>query len=200
MIKAILFDLGGVVVSDVFTIFDGWLAKRCNLPIDKVKERRRPIWQEYELGNMDGIDFMQGVIDALHIEEDPERLLDDTFPLIRPDKSVVELVGRLKRSGKYVLGVVSNNSFEWSEHSKETLGLGRYFDAWVVSCDISCKKPGRDIYLFAAEKLGVKPEECIFIDNMPANVQGAIAVGMNALLFRDAEHLESELRSLGVSF
>jgi putative hydrolase of the HAD superfamily len=200
MVKAIFFDLGGVLVTEVFRIFGRWLAGRKNIPIEKFRELVRPHWLKYRLGEIDGIDFMQGVIGDLGIDADPEELLDYTCSMMAVDDAVLSMVKRLKSSGRYKLGVISNNSFEWSAHAKETLGLSKYFDVWVVSCDVSLAKPEPDIYEYSIDKLGMKPGDCVFIDDKQVNIDSSSKLGMRALLFTDAAKLESDLKGLGVYF
>ena len=198
MIKAIFFDIGGVLVTEVFRIFGSWAADKKKISIGMFKELVRPHWLKYRLGELDGIDFMQGVIDDLGIEADPEEILDYTCSMMKTDDAVLSIVKRIKSSGRYRLGVISKNSFEWSAHGKETLGLGKYFDVWVVSCEVSLAKPEPGIYEYAIEKLSMKPDDCVFIDDKQVNVDSASKLGMHALLFTDAKKLEKDLASLGV--
>jgi FMN phosphatase YigB (HAD superfamily) len=88
----------------------------------------------------------------------------------------------------------------------EFFASGRYrlipdaFEVVVTSFDAGCMKPDRRIYEIAAEKAGVSPEEIFFADDMPANVEGAKAAGIDAVLYTDTPKLLKDLRQRGVRF
>ena len=70
------------------------------------------------------------------------------------------------------------------------------FDAVIDSCQVGIRKPEPDIYLLICEKLSLTPSSCLFLDDHPANVEAAIAVGLDALLVtQDFDAAVSEVRS-----
>jgi HAD superfamily hydrolase (TIGR01509 family) len=66
----------------------------------------------------------------------------------------------------------------------------------IRSGQVGVRKPGPEIYRLTADRLGVRPDECVFVDDIPANVEGARAVGMWALLHRDSAITVPKLESL----
>jgi epoxide hydrolase-like predicted phosphatase len=66
----------------------------------------------------------------------------------------------------------------------------------IISAEIGVMKPDERIYQIALEKLGVKPSESVFLDDFPKNVEGAIAVGMQAIHFTQPEQALKELKQL----
>jgi 2-haloacid dehalogenase len=68
----------------------------------------------------------------------------------------------------------------------------------VVSGREGVTKPDPEIFLLACSRLGVAPESVVFVDDSPANVAGAEAVGMTGLLFRSAEQLRADLVASGL--
>jgi HAD superfamily hydrolase (TIGR01509 family) len=73
------------------------------------------------------------------------------------------------------------------------------FDATVISGDIGLHKPQPEIYRLGAERIGVPPERCVFVDDLRENVAGAEAVGMTAILHREPPATIAELeRLLGI--
>ena len=73
------------------------------------------------------------------------------------------------------------------------------FDATVISGDVGLHKPEPEIYELGAERIGVPPAACIFVDDLRENVAGAEAVGMTAVLHRDPAETIAELeRALGM--
>jgi epoxide hydrolase-like predicted phosphatase len=98
------------------------------------------------------------------------------------------------RARGYRVAVVTNNIREWEATWTRTIPL-EWFDVVVDSCVVGLRKPDPEIYLLACERLGVDPEESVFLDDMEINVSGARAIGMEAIHVRD---VASALRELDV--
>jgi epoxide hydrolase-like predicted phosphatase len=70
------------------------------------------------------------------------------------------------------------------------------FDEVVISAEVGLHKPQPEIYLLAAERLGVAPADCVFVDDLRENCAGAEAVGMTAVLHRDSAETISRVEKL----
>ncbi len=91
-------------------------------------------------------------------------------------------------AGQYEFVLLSNDVSEWSAYITELHGLDKYFKHKIVSGDVKCRKPDRRIYELALERIGKKPEECLFIDNTAKNLLVAQELGIVPVLFnRDGE-------------
>ena len=90
-------------------------------------------------------------------------------------------------------GLVSNS---WSTAHYDRELLGELFDDVVISAEVRLHKPQPEIYRLAAERLQVSPTECLFIDDLRENCDGAEAVGMTAIRFRDPRQTIAELAEL----
>jgi epoxide hydrolase-like predicted phosphatase len=79
--------------------------------------------------------------------------------------------------------------------------LEELFDTAVISAEVGLHKPQPEIYRLAAERLVVGPEECVFVDDLRENCAGAEAVGMTAILHRDAAESIQRIEELfGIKF
>lgn len=113
----------------------------------------------------------------------------DLASWVEVDPQMVELVGELAAAGR-VLGLLSNiigdlvPVFE-AQHGRWLA----HFAARTYSCDIGVAKPDRRAYEIAAERLGVDPADCLFIDDSEANVLAAREVGMRAEVFRSRDQV-----------
>ena len=93
-----------------------------------------------------------------------------------------------KYSGKYDFVLLSNDVSEWSAYITGHYGLDKYFTCKIVSGDVKCRKPGREIFEAALSVTGRKPEECCFVDNSVKNLLTAADLGIEPILFnRDHE-------------
>ena len=114
--------------------------------------------------------------------------------LIAPN---IDLIRRLRPA--YKTAVLSNADSTLKHALRESHGIADLFDDIVVSADVGMAKPDAQIYGLSAQRLGLAMDECVFIDDMPANVDAARAAGMHGVHFLVNEHvLESQLAELGV--
>ena len=102
------------------------------------------------------------------------------------DAGFIPFAERFAEQYEFVL--LSNDVSEWSAYITEYHGLDKYFTHKIVSGDVKCRKPDRKIYEIALERIGKKPEECLFIDNTGKNLLVAQELGIVTVMFdRDKE-------------
>ncbi|MBN2878344.1 MAG: HAD family phosphatase [Clostridia bacterium] len=111
------------------------------------------------------------------------------------NEQVIDFINALKNKVKKV-ALLSNINFEVKDYVKDELGLFKYFDETICSCDLQLLKPELGIYQYAANKVGIEPEKCLFIDDMEANVIGAREAGLNSMVFQGYGHLVDEIDKL----
>jgi putative hydrolase of the HAD superfamily len=121
------------------------------------------------------------------------RAFNDIFA---PIPSTSALIRDLK--GKHKIGLLSNTN-EWHyEHYFKNVEVFPLFDSVTLSFDVKEMKPGPRIYRDALGKLGVRPEECVYIDDIEAYAEGARRVGMKGVRYVSHDSLLESLRALGV--
>ncbi|MCL4397592.1 HAD family phosphatase [Patescibacteria group bacterium] len=176
MIKAVIFDFGGVIVPDLYTPFVAGHKITCEDKATKGLATKEELIEELDrtFGPGKGKE-----LDAVILAEYP-----------KADPQIIELIKSLKP--KYKIGCLSNNFSFWGQAAKSQAYMS-LFDTIVISADVGLAKPDPEIYLLTAKKLGVAPEECVFIDNLGSNVRGAESVGMQGITFNNAEELKKEL-------
>src|SRR5258705_9933521 len=106
------------------------------------------------------------------------------------------MVGAVRRGRRAGIktGLISNS---WGEGlAYEPALLDELFDAVVISGDVGMHKPEPEIFLLGAERIGVAPGDCVFVDDLRENCAGAAAVGMTAILHRGAEGTLPQLEEL----
>jgi len=124
--------------------------------------------------------------------KDPEGLIDSMFAGMEPDQAMVDACREIRAAG-VLTGLVSNS---WSTDHYDRKLLAELFDVAVISAEVHMHKPQPEIYRLAAERLGVKTEECVFVDDLQENCEGAEAVGMTAVRHRNAAETIARLREL----
>ena len=110
------------------------------------------------------------------------------------NKPLVSIIAELK--SEYKIGMVSNVGRGWLDDFFAQHNLRHLFDVVVLSGEEGITKPSPDIFTLAAERLGVEPAECIMIDDIQENCNGADAAGMRSIHYRSNTQLTSDLDAL----
>lgn len=203
MIRNIVFDMGNVVIR-----FDpSYFLDRAG--ITQTEDRRlimNELFLSVEWAQMDAGTLTEKTAEPTILSRFPARLKDSVRELLyswayprEMIEGMEDLIGRLKAAG-YGIYLLSNASAAqhdyWPKYPVSSL-----FDGKLISCDVKIVKPCHRIYEVFAEKFSLQPEECLFIDDAPANVAGAIACGWQGIVFHGStEELEMKLRFSGISF
>ena len=161
---------------------------------------RTPAWTDIERGRGD----RQAWLDAAHrlLEDRAGRPLPPLHEEWRAAQRPIEPNLRLVRElrGSHKLGILSNADRSLRGRLEADMGIHDLFDDIVCSAEVGMAKPEPAIYVLAAERLGLAPGECVFVDDLDANVEAARQVGMQAVLFRldKGDDLRAQLASFGV--
>lgn len=183
--RAVVFDWGGVLMrTEDYTPRHRWDAK-LGLPTGAVEKvvHGIPEWGQVQQGQITLDAYWRAVQRRLGLDvEETAALAQGFYRGDRLDADLVTLIRELRRSGVRV-ALLSNNISALAGEIEE-LGLGEMFRPQVISADIGVMKPAAGAYQAVLDQLDVDAGNTLFIDDSPANVEGACAVGMHALLFR----------------
>ncbi|MBR1522623.1 MAG: HAD family phosphatase [Bacteroidales bacterium] len=185
MTKVVLLDIGGVLIDlDMSRAIKSF---RERIGYERITEILDPWHQKGIYGEMEA-----GILSP---EEFRSRVLEESFPGTRPEQ-VDECMGELlvkvpektaaavkELAGRYPLYLLSNNnpiSMIRCHALLEEAGLGKCFRGEFISCELKMLKPSAEFYREVIRRLGVKPEEIVFVDDSLTNVEGARAVGIDA--------------------
>jgi putative hydrolase of the HAD superfamily len=186
-LRGLILDYGGVLTTNVFASWKAFCVAE-GLPPSTVKElfreepRASQLVRAMETGTIDEDEFGQRFGELLGIE-DRSHLLDRIFGATGPDEAMIAAVRRARAQGVRT-GLISNSM---GSGIYDRAAIGELFDGVVISGDVGMHKPQPEIYLLGAERAGVPPENCVFVDDLRENCAGAEAVGMTAVLHRGAE-------------
>ena len=108
------------------------------------------------------------------------------------------LLAAAARTKRYFIGSINNEPFELNEYRIEAFNLRRDFLVFFSSCYVHSRKPEEHIFRVALEVTQRSPQECIFIDDRPLNLDSPRRLGLNVIHHQSAEQLRTELRNYGV--
>ncbi|MCX6724430.1 MAG: HAD family phosphatase [Candidatus Staskawiczbacteria bacterium] len=198
MIKVVLFDYGGIIKVGHPLSMD--LARICNVPekeLEQIKEKKSEIAVLAEKGIITDEEFWKRLSEAIGkpLPADCAKTAKDiyrkTFVFIQ---ETVDLVKKLRAMGIRV--VVLSNIFKFeADVIRENKGYDEFEDV-ILSYEVGMKKPEMDIYQLAVEKLKVKPEECIFIDDKEKNLLPAKELGMKTVLAKNPAQIREDVLHL----
>jgi putative hydrolase of the HAD superfamily len=180
----LIVDYGGVLTTDVFASFEAFCEAE-GLPPDAVRDRfrgdpeARELLAGLETGALGVAEFEPRFAALLEVES--ERLIERLFGAMAPDEEMLDGVRAARRGGART--ALLSNSWGAATTYDPAL-LEELFDAWVISSEVGLRKPDPAIYELAAERLGLPPAACVFVDDLPGNLKPARALGMATVLHR----------------
>lgn len=200
MMKHVVFDLGQVLIS--------WFPERAFAAHfsdrDAIRDWMARVdfdgWNRAQDG---GRPLAEGLAAARAAFGDAAAPLMDytqAFPatIADPVPGSWEIAAELQAAGHRLFAITNWSADNWPAALARYPGLTRLFEDIVVSGIERLLKPEAEIYLALAARNRIAPEDCLFIDDSPANVAGARAVGMEAIRFTDAPALRRDLAARGL--
>lgn len=197
--RGLLVDFGGVLTTNVFQSFTAF-CEREGLAPDRMQKafvehpEARQLLFDLELGKLDTETFDERLGAALGLES--EGLATRLFAGVGPDERMLAAVAGFRAAGVRT-GLISNS---WGTALYEAAELNALFDGLVISGEVGLRKPDPAIYALGAERIGLPPEECVFVDDLGGNLKPARAMGMLTIRHTSAEETIPQLEAaLGVT-
>lgn len=199
MIKNIIFDIGNVLTDFRWRDFlrdkgfdDAMIGRIAKASVEN------PLWKEFDRGELAGEELMQAFIDAdPEIEEELHKAYDNIHGMVTIRDYAIPWVRELKAKG-YKVWYLSNFSEKTEIECADSIAFIPYMDGGILSWKDKLIKPDPKIYLLMLERFGLVAEECVFIDDLPENVQGAMNEGIHGIVFETREQVVEDLKRLGV--
>lgn len=193
--RGLLIDWGGVMTTDLFASFRAF-CEREGLSPDAVRENFRGHQESRELligletGSLSEEDFEPRFAAILGVPADG--LIDRMFAGADTDEAMVAVVRSVREQGVRT-GLISNS---WGTRRYDRALLAELFDGLAISGDVGVRKPDPAIYELGAQRIGVLPRECVFVDDLSFNLPPAADLGMATVHHTDTEKTIAELEVL----
>ena len=198
-IRAVIFDFGSVLVQMGDETPRQALAEQLGVPL---KELYRLVFDSETasramVGELTIEQHWQAVGAALGVA--PEALPAIRAQFWSADQVNTELVEYIRKlRPKYKVGLLSNAWNDLRQGMQQRFGFDGLFDELVISAEVGLAKPDPRIFRLAVARLGVQPEQAIFVDDVLANVEAARLIGLQAIHYRHNSQLFQELERLNV--
>jgi putative hydrolase of the HAD superfamily len=193
-IRAVLFDIGGVLeIVATMDVFDGW-AERLGLSIVEFERRTEDIWRGGELGTITLPEVHTRLAEVLGA---PPSTVDEMM-----EGMWVQYLGTLNTPlyefarglrPRYRTGILANSFVGARGREQAAYGFEDLVDEIIYTHEVGVAKPDPRVYAIACERLGVEPHEVVFVDDLPANIDAAATFGIRAILYQDLAQAMTDL-------
>ena len=194
----LILDFGGVVTTDFYGALSAF-CERQGLPPDaalralRYTREGREALAAVETGHLAQADYETILANLLGVS--PDGLLGRALADLRPRQEILALIHDARDAGIHV-GILSNSWGTGTYDPYDGYGLDRLVNAVVISDQVGLRKPDPSIYQLTAAKMGIPPEDCVFVDDTKANLPAASKLGMKGVHFTDAQSGVAEIRHL----
>lgn len=196
-IRALFWDVGGVLLTNAWDHQERDHAiERFGLDKAEFEARHQQALERFEQGRLSLDGYLDETVFYCPRPFSREEFTRFMLSLSEPKNEVIALARQLSRD--YLMATINNESRELNQFRIRKFELAESFHLFVSSCFVGVRKPDQRIYQIALDLTQQNPDECLFLDDRPLNLDGARRVGMRALLVENPEQLKQDLKAQGV--
>jgi len=197
VIRAVVFDIGGVLEITPDLGVDRQWETRLGLPDGEILARLRDVWRGGSIGTITLDDVHQALQERLGLDDQTRaQYMADVWReyLGTANTELIDYARRLRP--RLRTGIVSNSFVGAREREQAAYGFEDLVEEIVYSHEVGFSKPDPRIYALACTRLDVAPEETVFLDDSDVCVTGARDVGIHAIRYRDNAQAIAEIEKL----
>jgi len=195
-IKAIYFDHGGVLVRTEYQAPRQHLAEKLGMDYDDLERIvfDSPTAQQATIGEITATEHWAGIIKRLkQPDSEMQSIRDEFFSGDVVDRELLDFARSLRP--RYKIGLISN-AFDDLRPFIVKERFDDVFDHMIISAEVGAAKPSARIYQIALAKLGVSPNEAVFVDDFYQNIEGCEKAGIKGIHFTSPESALHQLKAL----
>jgi putative hydrolase of the HAD superfamily len=199
-IQAVVFDFGNVVGFFDHRLTTQRLAAHSALPAEAIHRFLfgGDLEEEYESGRITSAEFLKRVRTACQLHCDEATVAAAWADIFRPNQDVCALVGRMKHHYRLLLGS-NTNELHARHFCRQFADTFQHFAALVFSHEVGARKPDAAFFEHCRRLAGCEPQACLFIDDLPANVEGARACGWHGIVYTGFDDLQTKLAKFSIT-
>jgi putative hydrolase of the HAD superfamily len=196
-IRGVIFDYGNVLCYDQRPSDVDSMAQVCGIAIPRFQQLYWKFRMAYDRADLTAQTYWHAVAGEEGFALSPDQIARliwiDTQSWARLNEKTIQWAGQLHHAGLRI-GLLSNMPRELSQYLVGKGGWVSYFHHLTFSCDVGMVKPDPLIYKACLQSLAVAPQETLFLDDLPPNIEGAAKLGIRGVLFDTMERTASRLR------
>jgi putative hydrolase of the HAD superfamily len=198
-ITTLFWDIGGVILTN------GWdrgsrreAATAFNFDWDEFTDRHDLSFPAFDSGQITLNEYLDRTLFYRKRAFTREEFTAFMFAQSKEYPEARAILSTAAGTGKYFVGAINNEPLELNQYRIEAFNLRREFLVFFSSCYVRSRKPEEHIFRVALEVTQRVPEQCVFIDDRPLNLESPRRLGMTVIHYENAGQLRSELRNRGV--
>jgi len=198
-ITTLFWDIGGVVLTN------GWdresrkeAAATFRIDWEEFQDRHDLSFPAFDTGQITLNEYLDRTLFYRSRPFTREEFTAFMFAQSKEFADTRAVLDKVVASGKYFVGAINNEPLELNQYRIEAFNLRKNFLVFFSSCYVRSRKPEEAIFRVALEVSQRPPEQCLFIDDRPLNLDIPRRLGMNVIHHRNAEQLRSDLGKYGV--
>lgn len=195
MIKALIFDFGGVYFTYDYNKVLKDLSKELNIPKKRIAQALEVKLYDYEKGFCNENEFWKTFLTELNKKYDVKKLHHLMIEQFKPIPGMQELIDELRKN--YKVGMLTNQT-NWLDEINAKYDFYKYFDPLIVSRDEGTRKPEEKIFKILIKRVRCQPNEIVFIDDSIGYQEATEKAGINFIHYKNKNQLVKELKKLGV--
>jgi putative hydrolase of the HAD superfamily len=200
--RFLYFDLGMVLLEFSAEQMIRQMADVSDVNPEAVREVlfNKDLLKQYEAGKITSREFYELYCVQTGTKPDYDTLCRAGSEIFSINVPMLPIVAQLRQTG-YRMGILSNTcECHWQYCIEKYRFVAECFQVHALSFRIGAVKPEAAVFHAAARLAGCRPEEMFFVDDIPGHVEGAKAVGIDAILYTSAAEVAEELRRRGLRF
>jgi putative hydrolase of the HAD superfamily len=198
-ITTMFWDIGGVILTN------GWgrssrkeAAQVFDLDWEEFQDRHDLCFPALDAGLITLDEYLDRVLFHRAQNFTREKFVEFMYAQSIEFRDSRAILDEITRTKKYFIAAINNEPLELNRFRIEKFDLRRNFEVFFSSCYVRSRKPEATIFRVALEVSQRPPEECIFIDDRPLNLEVPRRLGMNVVQYQDPQSLRAELRKFQV--
>jgi putative hydrolase of the HAD superfamily len=198
-ITAIFFDIGAVLLSNGWTEIERRrVAAAFDLDFEAFDQRHYQVIDAFDYGHISLQTYLDWAVFYTPRSFTPQDFEREVQRIMTAIPETLQIAGELKETGLYFMAALNNEPREFNDYRIQHFGLAELFSAFFSSCYLGVRKPQLAVYRKALAISQRRPEETLFIDDSPANIQAAQALGMNGIVYVSPGELRADLEKIGL--
>jgi len=198
-ITTLFWDIGGVILTN------GWdrnsrkeAGEAFHLDWDDFQDRHELSFPAFDAGQLSLNEYLDRTLFYRPRKFSREEFTAFMFAQSQEFPASRAILDQCAAANRYLLGAINNEPLELNQYRIEAFNLRRSFQVFFSSCYIHSRKPEEGIFRMALAVTQRQPEECVFIDDRPLNLEAPRRLGMSVIHYRSPDQLRADLHNLQV--
>jgi putative hydrolase of the HAD superfamily len=198
-ITTLFWDIGGVILTN------GWdrnsrkaAADAFNLDYEEFQDRHDLTFPAFDAGQISLSEYLDRTLFYRQRKFTREEFTAFMFAQSKEYPASRAILDACAGSGKYFVGAINNEPLELNQFRIDTFNLRKSFQVFFSSCYVHSRKPEEGIFRVALAVTQRAPENCVFIDDRPLNLEAPRRLGFSVIHYQSPDQLRSDLRNLQV--